>query len=569
MSATGDNRPEHFETVVIGSGFGGSVMTYRLAAANRSVCLLERGKPYPPGSFPRTPRAMATNLWDPGSGLFGMFDVWAFRGLEALVSSGLGGGSLIYANVLLRKDPKWFVDEVLPDGSYERWPISYDDLEPHYGEVENMLDAQRYPFELTPYSLTPKTRAMQEAAAAMNREWILPNLAVSFASPGEDPIPGAPLTEKAENLHRRPRRTCRLCGECDIGCNDGAKNTLDLTYLSRAVDSGAVIRTLCEVRRLARQDGGRGYIVTYRDHGSGADGEPGEEVSITADRVVLAAGTLGSTYLLLRNRSSFPHLSRALGTRFSGNGDLLTFLRRSRKDGQPRVLDPEYGPVITSAIRVPDKADGESANGALGRSGRGFYVEDGGNPQFLDWLVELSGASSTAGRAAAFALRRAVAHLVGRPRSHLSGDFAKLLGDGATSGSALPMLAMGRDIPDGVMRLRDGDLEINWTTKSSSAFFDDVEKTVHGIAEHLGARLMNSPLWLFKHVITVHPLGGCPMGATEHLGVVNQWGEVFNYPGLYVVDGSAMPGPVGPNPSLTIAAFANRAADGILGGIPR
>src|SRR5204863_3195845 len=154
MSASGDSRPEHFETVVIGSGFGGSVMTYRLAAANRSVCLLERGKPYPPGSFPRTPRAMATNLWDPGSGLFGMFDVWAFRGLEALVSSGLGGGSLIYANVLLRKDPKWFVDEVLPDGSYERWPISYDDLEPHYGEVENMLDAQRYPFELTPYNLT-------------------------------------------------------------------------------------------------------------------------------------------------------------------------------------------------------------------------------------------------------------------------------------------------------------------------------------------------------------------------------------------------------------------------------
>ena len=539
-------------------------MTYRLASANRSVLLLERGKPYPPGSFPRSPRAMATNLWDPRHGLFGMYDIWAFRGLEALVSSGLGGGSLIYANVLLRKDPKWFVDEVLPDGSYERWPISYDDLEPHYGDVEAMLDAQQYPFELDPYYLTPKTRAMQNAAAGLGMEWQLPPLAVSFRSPGQPPIPAAPLVEEHENLHHRPRRTCRLCGECDIGCNDGAKNTLDLTYLSRACDSGAVVRTLCDVRRLTRRTDKKGYIVTYRDYGSNACSHPGEEVSVTADRVVLAAGTLGSTYLLLRNRSSFPHLSPALGTRFSGNGDLLTFLRRTRKDGKPRMLDPEYGPVITSAIRVPDKVDGDGSGGSLG-SGRGFYVEDGGNPQFLDWLVELSGATSTAGRAAAFALKRAVAHLVGRPRTNLSGDFAALLGNGATSGSTLPMLAMGRDIPDGVMRLRDGDLEVNWTTRSSSAFFDDVEKTVHRIAEHLGARLMNSPLWLFKHVITVHPLGGCPMGATEHLGVVDPWGEVFNYPGLYVVDGAAMPGPVGPNPSLTIAAFADRAADKILG----
>src|SRR3954467_8886182 len=91
---------DHFDSVVVGSGFGGSVTTYRMADAGQRVLLLEGGRPYPPGSFPRSPRAMAKNLWDRGNGLLGMYDVWAFRGLEALVSSGLGGGSLIYANVL-------------------------------------------------------------------------------------------------------------------------------------------------------------------------------------------------------------------------------------------------------------------------------------------------------------------------------------------------------------------------------------------------------------------------------------------------------------------------------------
>jgi cholesterol oxidase len=131
------------------------------------------------------------------------------------------------------------------------------------------------------------------------------------------------------------------------------------------------------------------------------------------------------------------------------------------------------------------------------------------------------------------------------------------------------MLAMGRDIPDGTLRLRDGNLELDWTTRSSSAYFDRVEATLRQIAQVLQAGLANTPLWLFKRVITVHPLGGVPMGASPDCGVVDEWGESFAYPGLHVVDGSVMPGPVGPNPSLTIAAFAERAAAHILGKDPR
>jgi cholesterol oxidase len=133
----------------------------------------------------------------------------------------------------------------------------------------------------------------------------------------------------------------------------------------------------------------------------------------------------------------------------------------------------------------------------------------------------------------------------------------------------MPMLVMGRDVPDGVMRLRKGNLDVNWNTRASDEYFSRAQDTVRAIAQALGARYMPTPLWLFKRLITVHPVGGCPMGASERQGVVDSYGQAFNYPRLYVADGSAMPGPVGPNPSLTIAAFADRVADGILGDASR
>ena len=133
MPAAETGSTEHFDAVVVGSGFGGSVMAYRLAEAKRRVCLLERGKKWPPGSFPRTPFDFSRATWDPGNGRHGLFDVWSFKGIGALVSSGLGGGSLIYANVILRKDKQWF-KEVERDGIH-RWPVTFEDLEPHYEAV--------------------------------------------------------------------------------------------------------------------------------------------------------------------------------------------------------------------------------------------------------------------------------------------------------------------------------------------------------------------------------------------------------------------------------------------------
>jgi cholesterol oxidase len=141
-----------FDAVVVGSGFGGAVMAYRLAEAGLRVCVLERGRAYPPGSFPRTPLGMRDNRWVPDEGRFGLFDYWKFREFDALVASGLGGGSLIYANVLMRKDEHWFVKEDITSGGYEYWPVTRAELDPHYDRVEAMLRPQPYPLDHAPYS---------------------------------------------------------------------------------------------------------------------------------------------------------------------------------------------------------------------------------------------------------------------------------------------------------------------------------------------------------------------------------------------------------------------------------
>lgn len=567
---------EHVDAVVVGSGFGGSVSAYRLAEAGESVIVLERGKPYPPGSFPRSPADFSRAFWDPSEGHHGLYDVWTFRGLEAVVSSGLGGGSLIYANVLLRKDERWFVhDSPIPGGGYETWPVSRADLDPHYDRVEQMMSVQPFPADHPGYAATAKTRATRRAAERLGLEWQLPPLAVSFApSTGAAPVIGAPVVDAPYgNLHGRPRRTCRLCGECDIGCNDGAKNTLDHTYLSAAAHHGADIRTRCEVRGIAPRDGG-GYVVHYVEHDPAREGRKTRtrklpERTITCDRLVLAAGTFGTTYLLLRNRAAFPGVSGALGTRFCGNGDLLTFVLRARDEGRPYPLEGSHGPVITSAIRVPDAADESGRIGdRAAAGGRGYYVEDAGYPGFTDWLVEATQARHQLRRAVTFALNRLRARLTGGAKTGIGAEIAALLGSGEFSSAALPLLGMGRDVPDGRLFLRRGYLESTWSTTTSEDYFGGIRSTMHEIADVLGGEFRDNPLWWGKRVVTVHPLGGAPIADHSGAGVCDAYGEVFGYPGLYVVDGAAMPGPVGANPSLTIAALADRACDHMLESAP-
>jgi cholesterol oxidase len=541
------SEPEgHFDAVIVGSGFGGSVMAYRLSEAGMSVCVLERGKAYPPGSFPRSPWEVGRNFWDPSEGLHGMFDVWSFRGIGAVVASGLGGGSLLWSNVVLRKDRSTFVQE--PD---EYWPVTYDDLEPHYERHEQMLKATPYPFDVEPYNRTYKTKAMEYASGQLGLEWILPKLAVTFDPGDGKPVPGEPIRGE-ENLHGRTRLTCLLCGECNIGCNYGAKNTLDYNYLSLAkLRHGADIRTRCEVKRFAPRPEG-GYAVDYVDH---ADNGTGHRLS--ADRLVLSAGAFGSTYLLLKNRAAFPGLSDRLGTHFCGNGDLLALAVKARVNGGPRIVDPGYGPVITSTIRMKDEAEGGSS--------RAYYLQDGGHPQIVNWIFEASYQLNVIRQGLRLAKRMLKKWLRLDRRSDIGRDFAGFFSPATLTSTSMPLFSMGRDTPDGTMTLtEDGYLDLDWNKRNSTPFFEHLRGTARQVAEVLGAKFTDNPSWYASRLTTVHPLGGCPMGRDEHEGVVDSYGRVFNHPGLLVVDGSILPGPVGPNPSTTIAAVAHRAAEQLI-----
>ena len=144
-------------------------------------------------------------------------------------------------------------------------------------------------------------------------------------------------------------------------------------------------------------------------------------------------------------------------------------------------------------------------------------------------------------------------------------EIASLIGDCNTSKSSLPVLTMGRDLPNGKITFDGRYLDCDWKIKKSQEYYDRVRRVVSGIADALNAEYMDNPSYRYFHqVLTAHPLGGCPMGRNLTEGVVDSYGEVFNYPGLYVMDGSIMPGPVGPNPSMTIAAVSDRAAQSIV-----
>jgi cholesterol oxidase len=401
---------------------------------------------------------------------------------------------------------------------------------------------------------------MEFASGELGLEWLLPKLAVSFAGPGD--APGEPIRNDPQNLHGRTRLTCRLCGECNVGCNYGSKNTLDFNYLSRAsMQHGALIRTRCEVKTFAPRNGG-GFTIDFVDHSNAVEGQKRTTAPplqrITADRLILSAGTFGTTYLLLKNHASFPLLSDRLGTHLCGNGDILMLAMQAKEDGdRPRIVDPGYGPVITSTIRVKDELEGGP--------GRAYYIQDGGHPQIVNWIIESSYQLGIVRRAIrfAFGLVRLWLRLV--RRSEIGREVSELFGPASLSSSSLPLFSMGRDIPDGTMKLtRDGYLDVDWTTRSSNEYFENVRRTGRDVARTLRADFLDNLPWYIGRSTTVHPLGGCPMGRDEREGVVDSYGHVFNYPGLYIADGSVLPGPVGPNPSNTIAALSHRIAERII-----
>jgi cholesterol oxidase len=510
-----------YDAVVIGSGFGGSINALRLAESGKRVLVLERGRRYSPGEFPRDIRDTNKLFWQyprrPQSR--GLYEVRFFSGIAAVVASGVGGGSLIYANIHIRPDPLVFDDP--------RWPksINRSTLDPYYDRVAKMLAVAPVP----PQIKLVKRDLFQEAAAKMGRPVFDPDEAVKWGGASE---PG--------------RETCRLCAECEFGCQYGAKNTLDFNYLPQAEALGAKIRTGIFVTHIEPAAPG------YRVHG--VDLETDNAFQITGKRVVVSAGTLGSNTLLLRSRNregTLPNISRKLGYGYSGNGDFLGSIQNSRTD-----LKPWEGPDVTSVMRFFDAAPQFTLAGpTFNRSVMTVLASLGQTSG--KWARVLSPLWPCLERLLPWAFRKGI---LSRP-AFLPGPHA---GDPSRMTN---LFAIGRDNANGRVSLKNDTLDIDWDYEvENRRLIEKMSAAMHQVADAYGGTFAPLATWnIFRKIITVHSLGGCHLSESPSEGVVSPHGEVHSYPGLFVADGSVIPTSIGFHPVMTISAVSERIADAVVG----
>ena len=533
----------HYDAVVVGSGYGGGVAASRIARCGKTVAVLERGREFLPGEFPDTAAEAAREFQITAPDLHtgpetGLYDFHLHEGVSVFVGCGLGGTSLLNASVALRAEPRVFEDA--------RWPSALPDatgMAPYYDLAEAMLEPVPYP-ETAPR--LGKLEALAESARRLGTPFYRPPINVTFT----DRVNHAGVEQGA----------CRLCGDCVSGCNYGAKNTTVMNYLPDAVAHGAEIFTCVMVTRVERKDGR--WIVHYRlpDTGRGVFGAT--ELFVTADVVVLAAGTLGSSEILLRSRAHGLPLSDRLGHRFTGNGDVLAFgydsaveiggIGFGQRDPQGRT---PVGPCITGIIDVRDQPELRD----------GMVIEEGSIPGALGTL--LPEALAVVGRGGVDTASGPGSLLRQREReveSLLLGPYHGAIANTQT------YLVMTHDDDAGRIELSGDDRAVViWERAGDERIFHRVDHHLREATTAIEGIHVRDPLWsklAGNSLVTVHPLGGSIMGEDAAGGVVNDRHQPFSgtagtevHDGLYVADGSVVPVPLGVNPLLTITALAERA----------
>ncbi len=541
LTTNWEQHKTEYDVVVVGSGYGGSITAARLAAATHagrklSVCILERGRERWPGnrSFPDTPDEVASEFrsdLNPD----GMYELLMYPGISVLKGCGLGGTSLINANVAAVPDAEVF--------EQPEWPkaLTLDHLRPYYDRARTIIGARPDP-RAWKY---PKVHALDKRARELGMRAVPLDLAINFTGTGI-------------NEFGMPQAPCRGCGDCDTGCNKLAKRALYMNYLPMARNNGAQIFTQSNVDWVARLPGG-GWRVYGRNREESA---MGERFTLDARSVILAAGSIHSTELLLRSQAHGLSVSPAVGTRFSGNGDFFGIAY----NGDSRTLISGIGNNFNdeTAKNLPGPAivSGIHYNGVRAVADR-FQVEDLTIPSAF---VE--------------ACRRVFPTL---PRQSANGDSPEQRTriqrdqnlatkddlDGAFNHSMMYMV-MSADDASGRMVLDSADrVRVEWADAGRQRVFAQLDEELRRHAQALGASHIANPMWSMLNLgqlTTSHPLGGCPVGEDYEQGAVDEFGRVFRgdggvHDGLFVADGAIVPRPLGVNPFLTISALAERIAE--------
>ena len=520
-----NQRAEHYDVIVVGSGYGGGVAAARLARAGKRVAVLERGREYAPGEFPNRFSDLKNQLRISSAGKSvgpsaALYDVRVGTDMHVMVGCGLGGGSLVNAGVALRPDARVFDDTIWPEA------LRCDGLlDQGFQRAAHWIRPARHPGA----SRMSKYKALEAAGDHLGHGIIDSPLTVSF----EDTVNPAGVTQPA----------CTLCGDCCGGCNVGAKNTVAQTYLSEAERHGADMFTEISVHHIEKQSCGTWSVITQQD---GQDGAPER---LEADVVMLCAGTLGSTEILLRSATQGLACSSQIGQRFSANGDVIAFGYGAKTTvnaigvGHPSKLDEhQVGAVVSGHIEFNDSNKLENS----------VCVLEGVIPSALAPLLPV--------------LFLPDGRLLGALKSLIKGVYK------GPFACLQTFFAVSHDSAKGWFTLENDRICLNWPGAKDDPVYAKVDAVLSDIVAHSGGDYVKHPLSetiAGNKPSTAHPLGGCAMSEDAAHGVVNHKSQVFDtahgestinvHKGLYVVDGSIIPRSLGVNPLFTITALSERA----------
>jgi cholesterol oxidase len=552
---------KHYQVVVVGSGYGGSILSSRLSRAGLQVCLLERGKELQPGQYPNTLQEIVAEmrLTLPDGSVYGPengFMDWTISNNVVIWKGcGLGGGSLVNSNVSIKPDPR----------VYDMWPVEFKQnpqlLEDAFNRAFEVLCPNPYPFSST--QPLGKMMSLQKAMQGLGGKWYPADVNVTF--------------KDRTNVQGIFQPACKLCGDCNTGCNFGSKNTLIMNYIPDAKQHGAEIYTGIEVLFIEPLNGGQQWALHCRLIGDDEGNvlEDNIQFQITANIVVLAAGSLGSTEILLRSRQMGGlKTSNQLGLNFGADGDFFGLGYNTPYpvndvgygNNPPDVMKEKEGPVGPCICSVWDLRDPNKPVTS------GFIVEDMAIPGAFAEL--LSGAL-------AFAALWFGDNTDPKDKEAEALRIIQSLIEGPYYGATRNTLLFGGmsfDNQSGVMTLQDNRLVLNWKDpidKNQNAVFQQTLKaaTANLQGDYIDDPFANPPFpkilrpFFNKRRGSVHPLGGCCMADSAEKGVVNHKGQVYAdttgtavYQNLYVADGAIVPTSIGVNPLFTISALAERIA---------
>jgi cholesterol oxidase len=544
VATEGRSERYDYDVIVVGSGFGGSVAALRLAEKGYRVHVVEAGRRFEDADLAETSWQLSRYLWAPPLGLYGVQRLHLLRDVLLLAGAGVGGGSLVYANTLYIPPEPFFTDPQWSD--ITDWSA---ELAPYYARAQRMLGVvAENPCD------GPVEQIMRDSADALGVGDTVRRtpVGVFFGRDGARE-PNRTVPDPYFDGAGPPRTGCIECGNCMVGCRVGAKNTLMKNYLPLAEKLGVTIapmRTAVRLRPLDDRDPAAGWQVTT--HRTGARFAKDEQ-RITAGQVVLAAGTWGTQNLLHRMRADgvLPRLSARLGERTRTNSEaLLGALTR----GVP-ADDLTKGVAITTSFHPDEHTHIEN-------------VRYGPGSNFMGALVLLM-ADGKPGGAPGGRIRNVLTMLMSRPGlvSFLVPPPVRRFSQRVIIGLVMQPLdnSITVRLKKRLLTRRPKLTSVQGHGAPNPAWIPAGHEAMRMIAGKLAERtglktVTGAPITDLVNIpMTAHFLGGCTIGSSPERGVLDGYHRVWGYPGLSVVDGSAVSANLGVNPSLTITAQAERA----------